>query len=118
MEDKLPHIFTNNDKIISNNRKFYYSDLKEEKTTENKKYTKEDFLERYNLTDTVKTNNINTKIINLFKHSNSIYKIKVRIKTKDKEEEKYLIGRTNKSLIALDGETINISDIEDIELAE
>ena len=118
MENKLPHIYTNKDNISSNNRKFYYSDMKEEKQEETVKkstnYTKEEFLEKYNLNNTVKKSNINTKIINIFKHSNSIYKIKVKIVINGVEEEKYLIGRTNKALITLDGATININEIDDI----
>lgn len=123
MEKKLPRIYTNSDNISSNNRKFYYSELKEEKQEEknmkqNNNYTKEEFLERYNLKETVKNTNINTKIINIFKHSNSIYKIKAKIKINGKEDVRYLIGRTNTTLITLDGETINISDIEDINVSD
>ena len=124
MEKKLPRIYTNSDNISSNNRKFYYSELKEknklekENKKDNNNYTKEEFLEKYNLRETVKKNNINTKIINIFKHSNSIYKIKVKIKINGKEEEKYLIGRTNTTLITLDGEIINIGDIEDIYVSD
>lgn len=119
MENKLPPIYTNSDNISSNNRKFYYSDNKEEiKDKPHKNNKKEDIIEKYNLKNTLKQNNINSKIINIFKHSNSIYKIKAKLKIKGHEEEKYLIGRTNKTLITLDGETININDIDDINISD
>ena len=118
MEDKLPHIYTNKNVISSNNRKFYYSleDKDPDKNKKIKKDTKEEILDKYNLRNTIKSNDINTKIINIFKNSNSIYKIGVNININGHNVEKYLIGRTNNTLITIDGEIINIKDIDDINL--
>ena len=115
MDKKLPSIFEGTN-ISSNNKKFYYSESSDNEIKTNK--SEEDFINKHNLSDTIKNNNINSKIINIFKHSNSIYKIKVLIETDSKKEEKYLIGRTNSALITIDGETINISDIKDINMIE
>ena len=112
MKEKLPHVYANRVGNVSNNKNFYYSDL------ERKKEKNEDsikpIIEKYNLKNTVQKSDIRTKIINLFKSPNNVYKVKANIKIEGKVITKYLIGRTNSSLITLDDELIDIDKIEDI----
>lgn len=58
--------------------------------------------------------NLMQKIRNIFSSPNHIYKSRVRIKTKDGEYEKVIIGRTETNLLTMDGERIKIIDIYDI----
>ena len=115
MENKLPNIYRNKENITSNNRRFYYSDEKYNNNDDTKKNDKDSFIKKYDLEDAVKINNINNKIINIFKTSSSIYKIKVNIIINGIKYEKYLIGRTNNSIITMDGDVIYIKDLDDIE---
>ncbi len=113
MQEKLPHVFANKVSNISNNRKYFYSDLERR---EQKKDTN-NIIEKYNLRNTVQKNDIRSKIIQLFKSPNNVYKVKANIKIDGKIITKNLIGRTNSSLITLDDELIDIDKIEDIEQA-
>lgn len=54
------------------------------------------------------------KINNIFASTSHVYKSRVNIKLKDKEEEKVIVGKTNTHLITIDGELIKIIDIIDI----
>ena len=112
MKEKLPHVYANRVGNISNNKKFYYSDL-ERKNQKNEDSIKP-IIEKYNLKNTVQKSDIRTKIINLFKSPNNVYKVKANIKIDGRVITKYLIGRTNSSLITLDDELIDIDKIEDI----
>ena len=116
MPDKLPKVYANKIGNASNNRKIYYSNL--EKVSQNKNINtldkKNDILEKYNLKETVKQNEIRNKITELFKSPKNVYKINVKIKMDGKIVTKSLIGRTNSKLITLDDELIDISKIEDI----
>jgi len=115
MKEKLPHVFANRVSNISNNRKYYYSDL--ERKVQQKKDNREPIIEKYNLKSVVQKNDIRSKIIQLFKSPNNVYKVKANIKIDGKTITKNLIGRTNSSLITLDDELIDIDKIEDIESA-
>lgn len=112
MKEKLPHVYANRVGNISNNKKFYYSDL-ERKNQKNEDSIKP-IIEKYNLKNTVQKSDIRSKIINLFKSPNNVYKVKANIKIDGRIITKYLIGRTNSSLITLDDELIDIDKIEDI----
>ena len=112
MKEKLPHVYANRVGNVSNNKKFYYSDL-ERKDSRNEDSIKP-IIEKYNLKNTVQKSDIRSKIINLFKSPNNVYKVKANIKIDGRIITKYLIGRTNSSLITLDDELIDIDKIEDI----
>ena len=55
------------------------------------------------------------KINNIFASSHHVYKSKVRITMNGVIEEKVIVGKNSTSLITMDGELINITQIEDIE---
>lgn len=116
MKEKLPHVFANRVGNVSNNKKYYYSDLehRESKIRE----TSDSIIDKYNLRSTIQKNDIRKKIIELFKSPNNVYKVKANIKIDGKIITKNLIGRTNSSLITLDDELIDIGKIEDIEEAK
>ena len=114
MQEKLPHVFATKVTNASNNKKFYYSELENRSVNNNNNYDNK-IVEKYNLKNSVHINEIKTKIINIFKSPNNVYKVKVNIKIYGKTITRYLIGRTNTNLITLDDELINIDHIEDIE---
>lgn len=90
----LPNIYQNKKEIKSNNQIEYQIN--------NKTPIKKDI-------------NIKDKINSIFKSNNYIYKIPVIIKTKNNEEKNtYIIGKTNRYLITIDNELIQINDIVDI----
>ena len=117
MPDKLPRVYANKIGNASNNRKIYYSKLDSvnQNTNINTYDKKNDILEKYNLKETVKQNEIRNRITELFKSPKNVYKIKVKIKMDGKSVVKSLIGRTNSKLITLDDELIDINKIENIE---
>lgn len=120
MDNKLPKVFANKVNNVSNNKKFFYSELERKNVNVNSKKdpnqnTKEEIIKKYNLSNTVKQSDIRNKIVDLFKSPNNVYKVNVKIKIGGKTMTKSLIGRTNSSLITLDDELININEIEDIE---
>lgn len=112
MKEKLPRVYANRISNVSNNKKFFYSELeKKEKQNNN-------IVEKYNLKDTIQKNDVRSKIIQLFKSPNNVYKVKANITIDGKIITKNLIGRTNSSLITLDDELIEIDKIEDINEAK
>lgn len=97
--DKKPNLFVNKiDRLINNNEKVYYSNNE----TNQKKEIKKDI-------------NLMEKINSIFKSSNYVYKAEVKIKLKDKEVVKKIVGKNQKYLITMDNELIKIADIIDIE---
>lgn len=116
MEEKLPKVFANKIENVQNNRKYYYSERDDEFITKNEHNKK--IIEKYNLNNAVKDADIHQKIIRLFKSPNNVYKVKADIKIHGNTITKNLIGRTNSTLITLDDEVINISDIEDIDFSK
>lgn len=105
MEKKLPSVFANNiTKDITNNKKVYMSNHNEE-TKEPKKET-----------PITINKTINQKIKEIMLNKKHEYKIPVKIKTKDQELEKYIIGKNNQNIITIDNELIKIDDIIDIEI--
>lgn len=101
--NKKPELFINRiDKDLNNNEKIYYSNNK----TVEKPKKKE-----------IKKNNrdIIQKINSIFLSPNYIYKAEVRIKLKDKEIIKKIVGKNNNSLITMDNELIPINEIIDID---
>lgn len=115
MSNKLPHVFANRVSNVSNNKKFYYSEL--ERREQYKKQKTDNIVNKYNLKNTIQKNDVRNKIIQLFKSPNNVYKVKANITIDGKVITKNLIGRTNSSLITLDDELIDIDKIEDIESA-
>ena len=113
MENKLPKVFANKVSNIKNNRKVYYSE--KDGNIQINKSDNNEFINKHQLDSVVHSADINKKIIDLFKSPTNVYKVKANIKIGGKTVTKSLIGRTNSSLITLDDELINISDIEDIE---
>ena len=96
MNDNLPNVFANPlNKEIKNSQEIYYSLDRGEKNVD--------------LTSVV------TKINRIFASTNHVYKSKVRITLKDGTVEKEVVGKTNGSLLTIDGEAIKIIDILDIE---
>lgn len=108
MEKKLPSVFANNiEKDIANNKKVYMSNNKEEPQENTKKESKK---------QPVINKSINQKINEIMLEKKHVYKIPVKIKTKDKELIKTIIGKNNKNLITIENELIKIEDIIDIEI--
>ena len=91
--NKLPHVYANtNLNSIKNNETIYYNKDKNTKVV-----------------------NVNNKINELFRSSKYVYKIDVRITTKDKIEVYKVIGKVNDYLITINNDKILIDDIIDIE---
>ncbi len=59
--------------------------------------------------------NVNKKINDIFESRNHVYKSKVRLFSKDGIKDKVIVGKNKNYLITMDGELINISNIDDIE---
>ncbi len=92
---KLPKVYANPiNKKLNNFQDLYRSD---------------DRIVKYNIKE------INKKINEIFGSLNHVYKSKVRITLDNKVVEKELVGKTNTSLLTLDGEAIKITDITNIE---
>lgn len=94
MNKNLPNVYAVPiEKKITNNNETYISSLNENREG-----------------SIIPTEEID-KIFNAREH---VYKTKVKIKTKNGEEEIELIGKTNDSLLTLDGKKIKIEDILEI----
>lgn len=105
MKKDLPNIFANKiEKTINNNKKYSVSKNEEEIITTKQKPIME--------------KNINQKINEIFNSPRYVYKAKVYIKTNDVEMTKQIVGRNGNSLITIENELINISDIKDIKFSE
>lgn len=99
---KKPELFVNKiDKELRNNDNVFYSknEIKEKKIT--KKNTDKSVIQK-----------INT----IFSSPNYVYKANVKIKFKDKEEVKKIVGKNRTHLITMDNELIPINTIIDIEI--
>ncbi len=57
---------------------------------------------------------VNKKINDIFNNYHHVYKSRVSIITKDQNIICDLVGKTDNSILTLDGKTIRISDIKDI----
>ncbi len=91
---ELPKVFANAiDKRINNTQDIYYSSDRNINTNKD---------------------SVIKKINNIFSSSNHVYKSEVRIKMNGKEIIKTIVGKTSNYLITIEGELINIIDIEDI----
>lgn len=102
MEKKIPKVFANKiDRKIENNEIYSY--------TRNNEDFKDDISKEDNL-------DINSKINNIFKSKDYIYKVDVNIKLKDGVVSKRVIGKKNGYLITMDNELIKIDDILDISI--
>ena len=99
MEKKLPSVFVNNKANINgNNKEIYYSF-----------YNNKNIDKKYNDID------IRRKINEVLSNSNSIYKVKVKIKYIDGEEsEEVIVFRNYDYLLNIEGKRIKIDDIADI----
>jgi len=93
---ELPKVFANEiDKDINNTQELFYGGIRSIKKTDGESIIK--------------------KINNIFSSPNHVYKSKVKITYKDKEEENVIVGKTNTHLITIDGALLKIIDIVDIE---
>lgn len=102
MDKKIPKVYANKiEREVGNNDKIYYGSSREATTKPTNKLDS-------NL-------NINQKISQIFGSSRYVYKADVLITLKDRKVSKKIIGRNVNSLITIDNELINISDIVDIE---
>lgn len=110
MKDKLPGVFANKiDHKVNNNKEYSYGS--EEVINDNNKEKNIEKIKNITL-------NVEQKINKIFSSSKYIYKIDVKIKTKDSEYTKRIIGKNNKNLITKDNELIPIDNIIDIEIVE
>jgi len=97
MKKDLPNVFANPlNKNINNAQEVFYSENKKEERT-------------------VDTYSVLTKINRIFNSPNHVYKSKVRITTSKGVLEKEIVGKNGGSLLTLNGESIKIVDIIDIE---
>ncbi len=98
MKKDLPNVFANPlDKTFNNVQEIYYGVGKEERSM------------------SVSIDSILTKINRIFNSPHHVYKSKVKITTNSGELVKEIVGKTSGSLLTLDGESIKIIDIQDIE---
>ncbi|MBR4328954.1 MAG: hypothetical protein IKP71_03810 [Candidatus Riflebacteria bacterium] len=93
---KLPDVFASPiDKEINNVQKEFQGTLKEQKESRGE--------------------TLLNKINKIFADKNFVYKSRVRITTLNESKEYVVVGKTNNSLLSIDGERIKINDILDIE---
>lgn len=101
--EKKPNLFVNKiDKSFNNNERVFYSSKEPDSTPKKTKNNK-------------KTQSLAQKINSIFTSSNYVYKAEVKIKLKDKDVVKKIVGKNQQYLITMDNELIPISDILDIE---
>lgn len=108
MKEKLPKVYVNKiEKEIKNNEKVYST----KQTTE--------LIETKKSKESIPVS-ITQKINKILNTKNHIYKIPVKIKIKDTEEEiiTKIIGKNKTNIITIDNELIAIKKIEDIEICE
>lgn len=100
MDKKLPKVFANTiPKKLANNTYVYYGEKDRNVAAEKKPAYKE---------------NINSKIIKIFKSPRYVYKIDVEITTNQGVQSQKIIGKTMDNLITIDNKLIPISSIIDI----
>lgn len=96
MKKNLPKVYANPiNKIINNNLDVYYND----RTTK----------------ETKKSVDVTRKINEIFASTHHVYKSNVRITSINGILETTIIGKSGNNLLSLNGEKININDIQDIE---
>ena len=99
MERKLPEVFANPfNKIINNTQEIFYGNSNEKQ-----------------LSRGLSMNEIIKKINNIFNSPNHVFKSVVLITTKDGKKEEILIGKTSNSILTINGKSIRLSEIIDIE---
>lgn len=100
MEKKLPKVFANTiPKKLANNSSVYYGEKDRNVVVEGKPVYKE---------------NINNKILKIFKSPKYVYKIDVEITTNQGIQTNKIIGKNMNNLITIDNKLIPISSIIDI----
>jgi len=93
---ELPKVFANDfNKDLNNTQELFYGS---ERQTKNRNDI-----------------NIIKKINNIFASPNHVYKSKVKITYKDRDEIHTIVGKTNINLVTIEGNMIKIVDIIDIE---
>lgn len=96
MEKKLPNIFANPiEKKLNNVQETFYGSDRVIKQVDH--------------------HTVEQKIQSIFASKNFVYKSRVRVITTNGEKNCVLVGRTEKSLLTLDNESILISSVLDIE---
>lgn len=97
MNKKLPDIFANPiEKDFHNTQDTYYGKLNDSSRTDHR--------------------SIEEKINSIFASKGFVYKSKVRIELAKETKICTLVGKTDKTLLTMENETILISDIIDIEV--
>ena len=103
MKKKLPRVYANKiNKSASHNKDVYYS------------YNEKNRIDAPSLIG----KNINQKINTIFKSSNYVYKVVVKIYFEHGSEIKKVVGRNKNYLITIENELIPINEIVDIEFAK
>ena len=93
----LPKVFANKiEKNIDNDQEIFYGSNRSVNTNQDSR-------------------SISKKINDIFKDSSHVYKSRVKITLKNGIVNKDIVGKTNTSLITMNGELIKIIDILDIE---
>ena len=96
MKKKLPDIYANPiEKNFHNTQETYYGSLNDSSRSDRRSVTE--------------------KINAIFSSKEFVYKSKVRIELSNETKICTLVGKTDKSLLTLENDTIPISDIIDIE---
>ncbi len=111
MEKKLPSVFVNSGakKIISNNRKIFYSSC----DIDNNLSLKDDNIVKKKIKDI----SIRKKINDIFSSSKFVYKAKVLITTKEEGPIKeIIISKTPDSILTLSNKKIKYEDIIEIKM--
>lgn len=97
MNNDLPGVYANRiDKKLNNTQELYYADGHKE--------------ERHD------SRSVDKKIHDIFNSANYVYKSNVRITLNNKTVNKTIVGKNNNYLLTMDNDSINISDILDIEV--
>lgn len=99
----LPKIYQNKIGNINNNREVFYDNINNTDIDAKGKEKKDNI-----------DLDIDSKIINIFKNSKNVYKVKVEITLKNRVITKYIVGRLPGKVITLDNESIPLEDIIDI----
>lgn len=80
-----------------------------------KKFTNNNDIYYGKSTDRTSTVNVFEKINQIFASPYHVYKSNVLIKTRNKEYKTTIVGKSGNYLLCLNGDKINMLDIEDIE---
>lgn len=96
MNKDLPNVYANRiDKVFNNDQDVFYSGFNNSRND---------------------VRNINKKINDIFSSSNFVYKKDVKIYTSNGIMNKTIVGINGNNLLTMDNESININEIQNIEV--